>query len=148
MTVSVRAGAETVTHWAVEVPVGDYGSEATRLVQYQTRERPARMSAQQGGFRLLCRVARFGNDGSESYGPWRDAALAGLIEGPDISEPHPDRLYFIYRHDSTLPLLAGWRDLDAALQYAKDSNAEVVLGIDITYRNPVSPPPEEPRGTT
>lgn len=115
-------------HWAVEIPDGDSGR--TRLVKYQTRERPARRSAEHGGFRLLCRYVHTHADGREEYGPWRDAALAGLVDQPTVD----DRLYFVYRTESALPLLAGWRNEQAALKYAQDSNAAVVLGVDVVYR--------------
>lgn len=224
---TVRRG--TVIHWAVEIPSGD----GHRLVQYQTRERPARLAAQNGetqGFRLLRRQVWFGDDGAAQYGPWRDAALAGLIDTPSAEPPVPTsdefyeedepvekvaeafeqgsksltdynhdlrrdpaprsncpcsfchyartdlaterghplsddemraavralreqveaareakaaqssevkaegRLYFVYRADSALPLLAAWRDELAALRHARDSGAQTVLGIDVTYR--------------
>lgn len=44
------------------------------------------------------------------------------------------RLYFVYRADSKLPLLSGWRDEESALQYARDYGADLVLGVDVTYR--------------
>lgn len=161
------AGDWTGFHWAVEIPDGDRN---TRLMRYQTRERPARIAAERGGFRLLCRQVTTSADGFEWYGPWRDVTLAtptkpapprpkeecGEINphkdgyacrrprGHEPADNHifwpmdrpalDDRLYFVYREDSALPLLAGWRDEQAALQYAKDSNASVVLGVDVIYR--------------
>lgn len=48
-------------------------------------------------------------------------------------ETPPQRLYFVYRTGSKLPLLSGWRDEQAALRYARDYGAECVIGVDVTY---------------
>lgn len=60
--------ATTTYHWAVEVPDG----ATTRLIEYQIRERPARIFAKEGGLRLLRRIYRDNGDGSEYWGPWEE----------------------------------------------------------------------------
>ena len=56
-----------------------------------------------------------------------------MSEPDEDLETEVDRLYFVYRPDSTLPLLAGWRDEKAALRYAKSYGAALILGVDVTY---------------
>lgn len=44
----------------------------TRLIEYQIRERPARVFAKEGNLRLLRRIYRDNGDGSEHWGPWEE----------------------------------------------------------------------------
>lgn len=47
---------------------------------------------------------------------------------------NPDRVYYVYRDNSALPVTGPWRDKDAALLYAEDHACDVVLGIDVADR--------------
>lgn len=57
------------------------------------------------------------------------------------------RLFFVYREWSLLPLTDPWRDQEAAIKYAVDYGADVVLGIDVVYRATAPFGPTEPAGS-